>query len=335
LPSVPSPPPAASAAAPAIPVSTSVPLPTAAQPPVPAVPAAPAAPGRPPAAIPPPAAPARQSAAALAGTARRIAVLPIVGFDEYTAETIAWHLANQNAIHANFNVVPITPVIRKNVLNEQSYVSFFDAGEGVNADYIMASFSRTIGYDKIFFTVVLDARTRQQLAGDYRKYNDIQELSAFFPQMTKKIMTVVTAIAARPTTDVPLPKLSVELMAVPPKGINKSDAAVLTQLFAIQVANTNKYSVFPRIENIDAALIDYEKRRADASKTFVGDVDLTPTDFVLSSKIAIYDSKNEILAEIIGIENDVLKKGAHIEFNTIEETPDILNKLAAQLTSAR
>jgi hypothetical protein len=261
------------------------------------------------------------------GTAR-LAVLPIVGLDEYTAETIAWHLANQDAIHTNFNVVPITPVIRKNVLTEQSYDSFFNAGEDVHADYIMASFARNVGSDKIFFTVVLDTHTKQQLAGDYRKYDDVQQLPQFFPQMTRKIMNV---ISQRQNT---VPRLSVELMAVPPRGVNKSDAIVLTQLLAVQIANTNVYSVFPRTENIDAAVLEYETRRTMAKKVFIDKNDVTPSDFVLSSKIAVYDSKNEILAEVVGINNDVLEKGAHISFDIIENTPDLLGKLSAQLTGA-
>jgi hypothetical protein len=256
----------------------------------------------------------------------RLAVLPIVGLDEYTGETIAWHLANQDTIHTNFNVVPITPGIRKNVLTEQSYDSFFNAGEDVRADYILASFARGVGCEKIFFTIVMDVHTKQQLAGDYRKYDDVQQLPQFFPQMTRKIM----AIIAQKQESVP--RLSVELMAVPPRGIDKNDAIILTQLLAIQMANTNAYSVFPRTENIDAAVLEYETQRTTAKKVFVDKNDVTPSEFVLSSKVAIFDSKNEILAEIISINNDVLKKGAHISFDIIENTPDLLGKLSVQLT---
>jgi hypothetical protein len=300
-----------------VPVPAPIPVPVPASAPAPVPAAAAAAP--PLAASPPP-------QTAQTGMAR-IAVLPIVGLEEYTAETIAWHLANEDAIHTNFNVVPVTPVIRKNILTEQSYVAVFDAGEGVHADYIMASFAKTIGYEKIFFTVVLDVHTKQQLAGDYRKYSDVQELPSFFREMTRKIMAVISRRVYN------APKLSVELMAVPAKGVNKNDAIILTQLFAIQVANTNIYNVFPRIENIDAAVTDFETRRVNAKKVNINNNDLTPADFVLSSKIAVFDAKNEILAEIIGIENDVLKKGGSINFDIIESVPDLLSRLAVQITS--
>lgn len=256
----------------------------------------------------------------------RLAVLPIVGLDEYTAETIAWHLANEETIHTNFNVVPITPVIRKNVLTEQSYDSFFSAGEDVHADYILASFARAVGCENVFFTIVMDVHTKQQLAGEYRKYDDIQQIPRFFPQMTKKIMTIISQQQEA------VPKLSIELMAVPPRGVNKNDAIILTQLLAIQMANTNAYRVFPRTENIDAAVLEYETRRTTAKKVFIDRNDITPSEFVLSSKIAVFDSKNQILAEIISINNDVLQKGAHINFDSIENTPGLLGKLSIQLT---
>jgi hypothetical protein len=256
----------------------------------------------------------------------RMAVLPIVGLDEDTAETLAWHIANQDAVHKNFNIVPITPVIRKNVLTEQSYDSFFNAGEDVHSDYILASFARTVGYEKIFFTLILDVHTKQQLAGDYRKYSDYQQLTSFFPSMTRKMVTVFNARK----TDAP--KLSVEVMAFPAKGVSPNDAIVLTQLLAINVANTNVYNVFPRTENIDAAMLEYETRRTTAKKVFIDKSDITASELVLSSKIALFGGQNQVLAEIITLQNDVLKRGAHINFINIEDTPELLNKLAFSVT---
>jgi hypothetical protein len=251
---------------------------------------------------PPVAEPAKPSESGSA----RIAVLPIVGLDEDTAETIAWHLANQDSVHKNFHVVPITPVIRKNVLTEQSYDSFFNAGEDVQSDYIMASFARTVGYEKIFFTLILDVHTKQQLAGDFRKYSDFQQLTSFFPSMTRKMVTVFNARK----TDAP--KLSVELMACSAKGVSPSDTIVLTQLLAIHVANTNIYNVFPRTENIDAAMLEYETRRSTAKKVFIDKTDITASELVLSSKIAVFGGQNQVLAEIVALENDVDRKSTRL-----------------------
>jgi hypothetical protein len=275
----------------------------------------------------PPIAPAAQITAPVRdGGPPRVAVLPVVGLDEDTAETIAWHLANQDAINKNFYIVPITSVIRKNVLIEQSYDSFFNAGEDVHADYIMASFARTIGYEKIFFTLVLDVHTKQQVAGAYRKYYDLQELTSFFPSMTRQIDSVYN------TRKIDAPKLSVELMAFPAKGVNPADAIVLTQLLAIHIANTNIYNVFPRTENIDAAVLEYETRRTTAKKVFIDKTDITASEFVLSSKIAVFEEQNQVLAEIVSVQNDVLKSGAHINFLNIEDTPELLNKITIALT---
>jgi len=257
----------------------------------------------------------------------RLAILPVVGVEGYTAETLAWHIANQSMIYNNFKIVPITPNIRKNVLIEQSYDAFFHAGEDVHAEYILASFIRELGYQKVFFTVVLDVETRQQIAGAYKIYCDIEEIQNFLPQMAKKIMQVVQN--SKPSA----PKLSVKVMAVPECGINLSDAVVLSQLLAIEMANTNMYRVFPRTDSIDAAVYEYETQRTSSKKVYVTKEELVPADFVLSSKISVFESKNEMLAEILSLKNDVLFSGTHINFDLIDELPGIIPRLAKQLVA--
>jgi hypothetical protein len=256
----------------------------------------------------------------------RLAVLPVIGLDEYVAETLAWHLANEEAVLSTFNVVPITPQIRKNVMSEESYSAIYNAGEDLKADYILASFARHTGCQKMFITLVLNVHTREQIAGDFKKYNDIEDIPALFTVMTKKITHVVRSKNAH------APRLSIELMAVPPtKAALKNEAAVLTQMLAITMANSNTYSIFPRTDNIDAAMLDYETRRTTARKVFVNKEDVTPVEFVLSSKLDIFDSRNQILAEIVDISGNVLRKGAHINFAVIEDVPDLLGRLAMNI----
>jgi hypothetical protein len=259
---------------------------------------------------------------------KRLAVLPVIGIDEYLAETVAWHLANEGVINSNFNVVPITPQIRKNVVSEESYSAIYNAGEDIQADYIMASFARRVGCENVFIMVVLNSKTREQLAGDFRKYLDVQEIPALFPAMTKKIINVMRKKNGG------APKLSIELMATPPGSAFKNDAAVLTQLFAIVMANANIYSIFPRTENIDAVILDYETLRTSARKIFVNKDSVTAAQFVLSSKIDVFNSQNQVLAEIIDIGNNVLRRGAYINFDIIEDVPDLLGRLSSGLLTS-
>ena len=274
----------------------------------------------------PPPAPAPVAAVPEKKGMGRLAILPIIGLEEYVAETLAWHLANEDAIHSNFSVVPITPQIRKNVMSEESYSAIYNAGEDVNADLIMTSFARVIGCQKIIMTLVIDVHTQEQIAGDFRKYDDVQDIPALFPPMTRKIMGVIQKRQEK------APRLSVELMATPPGTHLRNEAAILTQLFAITMANTGAYHVFPRTDDIDAAMLDYETRRTTARKIFVTKEEVTPAEFVLSSKIDTFDTRNQILAEIVDIGNNVLRKGAYINFEIIEDTPELLSRLAAQVS---
>lgn len=289
---------------------------------LPTIPPRPALPSTP----PPSAAPVQEKPRTETGSLGRLAVLPIIGLEEYVAETLAWHFANEEMINSNFSVVPITPHIRKNVMSEESYSAIYNAGEDLNADYILTSFARVVGFQKIFITQILNVETREQLAGDFKIYEDVQDIPTFFSMMSKRITGV---IRQKPSN---LPKLSVELMAVPPNTALKNDAVVLTQLFAITMANTNAYSIFPRNDHIDAAMLDYETRRTTAQKVFIDKDSITAADFVLSSKIDIFDTKNQMLAEIVDISGNVLRKGTHIDFDSIEDIPRLLGRLATNLT---
>jgi len=311
------------------------PAPQPAQPPVIQAethPAAPAQAPQPVAQAAPPVLPAeKQPAANNVNAKKRLAILPVICVEDYTAETLAWHIANQNVVYDNFDIVPITPNIKKNVLKEQSYSSIFSAGEDLSADYVLASFTRKVGFQKVFFMVVLDVESRQQLAGAYKLYNDVEEAQSYFPVMTKRIMSVLK------NTNHSAPKLSVKLMDFPSYGINKSDAAILTQLLAIEMANTNVYRVFPRTDNIDAALYEYESQRSTAKRIYwnSNNQDLVPVDYVLNSKVSFLPTTNEIVAEIVSLETNVLVNGTHINFDVIDEVPSYLSRLAQLLVNKR
>ncbi|MDR0527154.1 MAG: hypothetical protein LBG79_05005 [Spirochaetaceae bacterium] len=257
----------------------------------------------------------------------RLAILPVIGLEEYVAETLAWHLANEDAINKSFNVVPITPVIRKNVLSEESYSAIYNAGDDLQTNYILTSFARHIGFDNVLIMMIIDVQSREQIAGDFKKYNGVEEIPALFRSMSQKM----TSVVRQKQTE--RPKLSVELMAFPPNTMLRNDAAVLTELVSITMANTSLYSVFPRTDSIDASMLDYETRRTTARRVFIQTEDPTAADFVLSSKIDMFNSKNQILAEIVDIKGNVLHRGAHINYDIIEDVPQLLNRLSASLTS--
>jgi hypothetical protein len=267
----------------------------------------------------------------------RLAVLPFISggaIADDLEETFAWRLANVPEIQKYYNIVPITPQIRKNIKQEQTYNSAFDAGEEVHADYIMVSFVRLIDRQWILYTVIMDVRIKELIAGDHKKIDFLEDIPQQFSAMTARMMKIASEKKQS------VPKLAVELCKIPPiKNINADVPAVLTQLLANEMANNGMFRVFPRTDDIDAAALAYEKERKSTTSAVIDKTDLTVTDFVLSCKVSSLTNPPtppfEMVGEIVDIKDNLLLTGSHVGFDTIEDAPEYIVKLAKTLSSLR
>jgi hypothetical protein len=270
----------------------------------------------------------------------RLAVLPFIAEDvnvihDDLKETFAWRLSNIPDIQKYYNIVPITPQIRKNIKQEQTYNSAFDAGAEVNADFVMVTFVKSIGRQWIFYIVIMDVKTKELITGDYRKFDYLDEIPMYFTAMTAKMMNIASNKKKN------LPKLAIDVLKMPPiKNLKPDTPAVLTQLLANEMANNGMFSVFPRTDNIDAASVAYEKERTSKSGNTVIDVTgLIAANYVLSCKISSLTLPPtppfDILGEILLINDNRLILGNHISFDAIEDAPENIAKLAKILSGVQ
>ena len=265
----------------------------------------------------------------------RLAVLPFISggaIADDLEETFAWRLANIPEIQKYYSIVPITPQIRKTIKREQTYSSAFDAGEEVQADYVMVSFVKKIGSQWVLYTVIMDVKTKELITGDNKKIDFLDDIPVQFPAMMAKMMSVVSQ------KNINVPKLAVDVCKIPPLENIKADVpAVLTQLLANEMANNGRFRIFPRTDNIDAAAIAYEKERTSVKNIVIDKSDLTTADFVLSCKISSLTTPPkppfEMLGEIVDIKDNRLLTGSHVTFDTIEEAPENILKLGKFLSS--
>jgi hypothetical protein len=269
----------------------------------------------------------------------RLAVLPLISGNalaDDVEETFAWRLANVPQLRNYYNIVPITPHIIKNIKQEQTYNSVFDAGEEVHADYVMATFVKSIGYQWIFYIVIMDVQTRELITGDYKKFDFIEDIPQQFPSAVRKMMSVIDQKKQKSPSD---QKLAIDILQMPPiENVNPDAPAILTQLLANEMANNGKFRVYPRTDNIDAAAIAYEKERTSTKDFILIDKsDLIVADFVLSCKISSLTTPPlppyEILGEIVNINTNNLLIGSHVSFNAIEDTPENIVRLTRALNN--
>ena len=125
-------------------------------------------------------------------------------------------------------------------------------GNLLNADYVVSGHIRRLGKSNLIIATIIDVETFEQLAGDYREYQTIEEVRALLPLITKHL------IAATQQDTFSLPKLAVAPFNIANKDANLQDAEVLAQILATEISNTGKYAVLPRTTTMQAALTELE-----------------------------------------------------------------------------
>jgi hypothetical protein len=288
----------------------------------------------------------------------RLAVLPLISGDLIADdisndidETFAWQLANAATKYSFYDIIPITPKIQRDIKVEQTYHSAFNAGRELRADFVMASFAGSLGDKWIFYVVIMDVKTKELIAGDYREFKYLSDISNFFTSMTRKIMTVSQHnIKERRKRYKYIPSLAVDILQIPTSEYFKQgDAVILTQIIANEMANNGKFRVFPRADVMDAAAVVYgnnsylpetadviygnEKDAVSPSHNY----DPMPVDYVLSSKLSSLETPPaapfDLLGEILYVKKNRLVTGGHVTFDRIENAPVRIAQLAARLSS--
>ncbi|GHU38550.1 hypothetical protein FACS1894190_00330 [Spirochaetia bacterium] len=253
----------------------------------------------------------------------RLNVLPFFGTDPYTGESLAWHLANKTIFKDVFDVVPFTPnngIVKTDKASGES--------EGKDQDYeneyILASYIKKYDSKKMFFCTIINAATKELVAGDFLEYIEIDKIIDDFDYMAQKLMYVV-----RNKKD-NLKTLDVRLLMAP-KSIDKTNVEIITHIISMELASTLKYKVYPYIDGVDIALEEYQKQKSKKIKFDSGN----ESDYTLNSKISLINSKNELLCEMINTYDNTLFCGANIEFDILLDIPDRLENLAAKLIPLR
>jgi ribosomal protein L24 len=262
--------------------------------------------------------------------------------DADSGETFAWHLANVPDISKKYKMSPVTPNIQKKrhdekLLNYNSvyYSEALAISEQLDTDYVFTGYVCRLGRQNIVLIVMLDGKTGRLVAGDYKSFLNTQQIPAQFPAMVKKIIS-----AADKNTAAEKPAVAVRTIAVSNTGIEAADANILSNLLAADIANSGVFAIFPRdaLKELqaarEAAALDTDGAVVEETG-LVDKTTLTKTDFVLSGKIAMFNTKNQFLAEVIGVESNILIAGASIDFGTVEDAFGKIRQLAGSLTTAR
>jgi hypothetical protein len=272
----------------------------------------------------------------------RLAVLPFIGLDREIGEMLAWELGNLEDIRLDFSVVPLTPNMLRFVKEEQQIqripnsnsVGASTVGIGVarpeggplfDRDYVAVGIVRSIGGQNLLCILILDTRTGQQMAGDYRLFTTPESISNLLPDMAK----IIVSAAKRDTRS--FPKMAIRPLAVSAPGVTEEDADFLTQLLAASLANNGPYQVYPRTANIELVLTELQNQNpsmVNATKEFSNRQN---TEYILGGKIGAISGSNRMYAEITRVDSNILKIGAQVNYDALTDSFSRVAELSMRL----
>jgi TolB-like protein len=194
-----------------------------------------------------------------------LALLPFTGVQIRDGESIVAEFTRQRVLRDAFNEVTlVTRATRKFMRFEREFQRYsgltdadtvFELGRYLNAQYVIAGDIARFGNQNLVLVSILNVESLQLVAGDYRVYKNIEDVDALIPEMARRLAeSVGRDTGGLPGLSAPPFELSDE--------VSESDAQVLAQILAINVANGDKYAVLPRTDSLRKVMEEHERQRS-------------------------------------------------------------------------
>jgi TolB-like protein len=265
-----------------------------------------------------------------------LALFPFTGGNGTDGESIVSSLARRRELRDAFNkVTPVTQNTIKTMNFEQKFQrdsgltdadTIFELGKRLNASHVIAGYITRLGNQNLVLVSILDVESLQQVAGDYRVYQTIEDVDALIPDIARKL----SEGSRRDTRG--LPGLSVPPFVIS-GDVNQSDAQVLAQILACDLANGTKYAVLPRTDSLEKALDEHSRQRTGETdqervkRLGVG----RNAQYVLSGAVERMGRLNKFAADVLDINDGGLIEGYEERYTAFSEGVDLIPKLAAAL----
>jgi TolB-like protein len=273
-----------------------------------------------------------------AQTLPRLVVIPFAGSSQSDGETVATLFAGQQILRDSFRVIPRNVVTQGAIAMEMNLQrsgltdtdSIFKYGQQLNAEFVVAGHILTLGNRKLVLVTIFDVKSLQQIAGDYRSYSgDEAEIRGLLPAMAKKLSDATKKNTKN------LPGLSVVPFTIR-NAVDASNAQILAQLLATDIANSGKYAVFPRTESLEQVQKEYENERSGltdaATRARMGQGE--NPNYVLSGTVDRLGSANLFTATILKMDGSLFENGDE-EYQNIADGLEKMASLSYKLTGVK
>jgi len=269
-----------------------------------------------------------------------LALFPFTGGNVSDGTAIVSSLARQRTLRDSFNKVTLVTQNTIATMNfEQRFQrnsgltdadTIFELGKALNAQYVIAGYITKFGNRNLVLISIMDVESLQQIAGDYRTYGTIEEIDTLIPDIAQKLSIAIKRDTSK------LPGLSVPSFNIDTAVSNKTDAMVLAQILACDLANSGKYAVLPRTDSLDSVLEEHKRQRSGITdqervkKLGAG----RNAQFVLSGYVQKLGTINKFAVDILNIADGSLIDGHEETYTSLSQGYEKMSVLATRLTNA-
>jgi len=265
-----------------------------------------------------------------------LAILPFTGGQGDEGETIAELFSFNDRLNDVFSPIPRTSITQA-IRREQGFQmnsGMTDAdtivaiGHQLGARYVVAGNITSIGNNKLLVISIIDIRNLQQIAGDYQTYTNMLDIRNKLPNMAGNIIQATQ----RNTTS--LPKLAVVPVQLQ-GGADQRVADTLTQILAIHLIRSGKYTVYPRTKSLEQVMEEHKIQFSGitADKNVVGIGFGENPNLVLSVVARRLENTNMFNAAIINLFTGGQVVGRSVDYKDINDGMRAMERLAIELTS--
>jgi len=275
---------------------------------------------------------------AIAGAAQarpRLAILPFTGGGGADGETIAMLLGHEPALRNAFTPVSRTTAVEA-IMREHRFQragltdedTIRELGRQMNADYIVAGHIQQLGRSRLVHITIIHVESLQQIAGDFREYNDISEIRAELPGMARRIVEASGRGGGRQ------PSLAVLPFHVMSGQVNDVYAEILAQLLATEIANSGRYAVLPRTSAIERTMAEHAIQRGGITDpTNIRRLGAAANaDFVLAGVVSTLGVMNLFMVDILDVVSGEIITGGSEEYREVSDGLVRMQTLAQTLT---
>jgi TolB-like protein len=265
-----------------------------------------------------------------------LAILPFTGVGREDGETIAELFSFDPTLNKVFAPMPRTSINRA-IGREQKFQmgtgmtdpdTVIAIGKQLGAQYVVAGNITSLGNNKLLVISIIRIDKLQQVAGAIQTYTNIEEIQGRLPAMAETIARAVRIDTSK------LPGLAIVPFQLR-DSTNESDADVLAQILAINIALSGAYAVYPRTATLEQVQDEYANQLAGntADKNIVAMGKGENPQFVLSGTARkLGSTRNMFNASIIDLASGIQAKGASVNYESIDDGIRAMRRLASDLT---